>query len=48
MFATLCGGSMCRLSYGEVRRLLRDKIAARDIYFAGKGFDLGADDRELV
>ena len=34
--------------YGEVRRLLRDKIAARDIYFAGKGFDLGADDRELV
>ena len=34
--------------YGEVRRLLRDKIAAKDIYFAGKGFDLGADDRELV
>ena len=34
--------------YGEVRRLLRDKIAAKDIYFAEKGFDLGADDRELV
>ena len=34
--------------YGEVRRLLRDKIAAHDIHFTGKGFDLGTDDRELV
>ena len=34
--------------YGEVRRLLRDKIAAHDIQFTGKGFDLGTDDRELV
>jgi hypothetical protein len=34
--------------YGEVRRLLRDKIAAHDIQFAGKGFDLGSDEREVV
>ena len=34
--------------YGEVRRLLRDKIASHDIHFTGKGFDLGADERELV
>ena len=34
--------------YGEVRRLLRDKIAAHDIQFTGKGFDLGTDERELV
>lgn len=34
--------------YGEVRRLLRDKIAAQDIYFTDKSFDLGADERELV
>ena len=34
--------------YGEVRRLLRDKIAAHDIHFTGKGFDLGTDERELV
>ena len=29
--------------YGEMRRLLRDKIAAHDIHFTGKGFDLGTD-----
>ena len=34
--------------YGEVRRLLRDRIAAHDIHFSGKGFDLGTDERELV
>jgi hypothetical protein len=34
--------------YGEVRRLLRDKIAAHDIHFTGKGLDLGTDERELV
>lgn len=34
--------------YGEVRRLLRDKIASHDIHFTGKGFDLGVDERELV
>ena len=34
--------------YGEVRRLLRDKIATHDIQFTGKGFDLGADEREVV
>lgn len=34
--------------YGEVRRLLRDKIAAHDIHFTGKGFDLGADERAVV
>ena len=34
--------------YGEVRRLLRDKIAAHDIHFTGKGFDLGADERDVV
>jgi hypothetical protein len=34
--------------YGEVRRLLRDKIAAHDIHFAGKGFDLGTDERHMV
>ncbi len=34
--------------YGEVRRVLRDKIAAHDIQFTGKGFDLGTDERELV
>ena len=34
--------------YGEVRRLLRDKIAAQDIRFAGKGLDLGYDEREVV
>ena len=30
--------------YGAVRRLLRDKIAARDIMFVGKSLDLGAHD----
>ena len=34
--------------YGEVRKFLRDKIAAQDIDFTDKGFDLGADERELV
>ena len=37
-----------REHYGEVRRLLRDKIAARDIHFAGQGLDLGSDEREVV
>ena len=32
--------------YGEVRRLLRDKIAAQDIRFEGKGLDLGFDERK--
>jgi hypothetical protein len=30
--------------YGEVRRLLRDKIAAHDIHFTGKTLDLGVHD----
>lgn len=34
--------------YGAVRRLLRDKIAAHDIQFAGGGIDLGHDEREDV
>ena len=34
--------------YGEVRRLLRDRIAAHDIHFMGKRFDLGADERDVV
>jgi hypothetical protein len=34
--------------FGEVRRLLRDKIAAHDIHFTGKGFDLGGDERDVV
>ena len=34
--------------YGEVRRLLRDKIAAHDIHFTGKTLDLGTDQRDLV
>ena len=37
-----------RIHYGEVRRLLRDKIAAHDIHFTGKTLDLGADQRDLV
>ena len=37
-----------REHYGEVRRLLRDKIAAQDIRFEGKGLDLGFDEREVV
>ena len=36
-------------NYGAARRLLRDKIAAHDIQFAGTGLDLGAhDEREDV
>lgn len=34
--------------YAEVRRLLRDKIAAHDIHFTLKTFDLGADERDRV
>ncbi len=34
--------------YGEVRRLLRDKIATHDIHFTGKTLDLGADERDMV
>ncbi|MAW62416.1 MAG: hypothetical protein CL473_00365 [Acidobacteria bacterium] len=34
--------------YGEARRLLRDKIAGRDIDFTGRVFDLGGDEREVV
>ena len=34
--------------YGEVRRLLRDKIANHDIHFTGKMLDLGTDERDLV
>jgi len=34
--------------YGEVRRLLRDKIASHDIYFTGRALDLGTDERDLV
>lgn len=34
--------------YGEVRRLLRDKIEAHDIHFTGKVLDLGSDERNLV
>jgi hypothetical protein len=30
--------------YGAARRLLRDKIAAHDIHFTGKAFDLGLHD----
>jgi len=32
------------LYYGAARRLLRDKIAAYDIHFAGKSLDLGMHD----
>ena len=35
--------------YGEARRLLREKIAAHDIHFTGKDFDLGElDERDVV
>lgn len=35
--------------YAEVRRLLRDRIAAHEIHFGGEGLDLGAhDEREDV
>ncbi len=37
-----------RAHYAEVRRLLRDKIAAHDIDFAAKTLDLGGDDRDRV
>ena len=36
------------MHYGEVRRLLRDKIAAHDIHFTLKSFDLGTDERDIV
>ena len=34
--------------YGEVRRLLRDKIASHDIHFTPRALDLGGDERERV
>lgn len=34
--------------YGEVRRLLRDKIATHDMHFTGKMLDPGTDERNLV
>ena len=34
--------------YGEVRRLLRDKIAAHDLHFTLKTLGLGTDDRDRV
>ena len=37
-----------RTHYAAVRRVLRDKIANRDIRLTLKGFDLGADDRDAV
>ena len=37
-----------QVHYGEVRRLLRDKIASHDIHFTGKALDLGTDERNLV
>lgn len=37
-----------RAHYGEVRRVLRDKIAAHDIHFTGRSLDLGTDERDLV
>lgn len=37
------------LHYGEVRRVLREKVAAHDITFRGVGLDLGVrDDRDAV
>ena len=40
--------SVPRAHYGEVRRVLRDKIATHDIHFTGKTLDLGSDERDLV
>ena len=37
-----------QIHYGEVRRLLRDKIETHDIAFSGKTFDLGTDEREFI
>ena len=37
-----------QIHYGEVRRLLRDKIATHDIPFSGKTFDLGTDERDFI
>ena len=34
--------------YGEVRRLLRDKIDSHDLHFTMKAFDLGGDERGVV
>jgi hypothetical protein len=34
--------------YAAARRLLRDKIAAHDLHFAGTGLDLGGDDKNRV
>jgi hypothetical protein len=33
-----------QLHYGEVRRLLRQRIATHDIHFTGKSLDLGVHD----
>ncbi len=40
--------SVPRMHYGEVRRLLRDKIATHDIHFTLKSFALGTDERDVV
>ena len=37
-----------QIHYGEVRRLLRDKIETHDIAFSGKTFNLGTDEREFI
>ena len=37
-----------QIHYGEVRRLLRDKIETHDIAFSGKTFDLGTGEREFI
>ena len=34
--------------YAEVRRVLRDRIAAHDIHFTFKTLDVGADERDRV
>ena len=37
-----------REHYAEVRRVLRDRIAAHDIHFTFKTLDVGADERDRV
>jgi hypothetical protein len=44
MRAFACSLVVPEIYYGAVRRLLRDKIAAYDIHFAGKSLDLGMHD----
>jgi len=34
--------------FGEVRRLLRDKIKSYDVHLTRKAFDLGGDEREVI